>query len=90
MAIIGGVLGVVAAPIAWAIIWPDMMEVGFCAIGQIVMGAIGGISTNLWAADNLVDPSKTESSTIVSVMGGVLGGVLAFPVIIIMLIIAII
>jgi curved DNA-binding protein CbpA len=89
MAVVGGILGVIAAPIAWGIIWPDMMEMGFCAVGQMLLGAVGGVVTNLWAADSLVDPLKTEISTIVSIISGILGGIFAFPAIAIGLVIAI-
>lgn len=60
-----------------------MMEIGLCVIGQVLLGAVGGVITNLWAADGLVvDPLKSTGSTIVSILGGILGGVLAFPAIV--------
>jgi hypothetical protein len=90
MTVIGGVLGIIAGPIAWAIIWPDMMEAGICVVGQAIMGAIGGAGVNWWASEKLVDPLKTEASTIISVIGGILGGIFAFPAIVIGVIIAII
>jgi predicted RNA-binding Zn-ribbon protein involved in translation (DUF1610 family) len=89
MIIIGGVLGLIAAPIAWAIIWPDMMEMGICAVGQAIIGAIGGTGVNWWASEKLVDPLKTQASIIISIICGVLGGIFAFPAIIIGIIIAV-
>ena len=83
----GCILGAISAPLAWAVIWPDVVEESICAGIQIIMGAIGGGVASVRAGSS-VGSSDSGVGYVVGFVAGILGGILAFPILIIGIIIA--
>ena len=85
LSVMGGVLGAIAAPLTWAMIWPGVMDTTIGMIAQIIVGAIGGVKANQWLAESV----KNWPAGIAYTLGfftGILAGVFAFPVIVLIVI----
>lgn len=79
---LGAILGGIAAPLAWAAVWPDVMGEGFCIGVQVILGLIGGAIASVWAGGKAGE-SDSGTGFVVGGIMGILGGIFAFPVLVI-------